>query len=44
MIYNYKALNAKGELTQGVVEAFNVDIAIAQLQKNGLVISEIHDT
>lgn len=44
MIFNYKALTDKGEKTEGVVEAFNVDIAINQLQKRGLVISEIHDT
>ena len=44
MIFNYKALNDKGEETQGVIEAFSVDIAINQLQKRGLVISEIHDT
>ena len=44
MIFKYKALNAKGEQKEGVIEAFNVDIAINQLQKSGLVISEIHDT
>ena len=44
MIFNYKALNDKGEETQGVIEAFSVDIDINQLQKRGLVISEIHDT
>lgn len=44
MIFNYKALSDKGEKTEGTVEAFNVDIAINQLQKRGLVITEIHDT
>ena len=44
MIFNYKALTDKGEKTEGVIEAFNVDIAITQLQKRGLIISEIHDS
>jgi type IV pilus assembly protein PilC len=43
MIFNYKALNEKGEKTEGVIEAFSVDVAINQLQKRGLIISEIHD-
>ncbi|MSU45171.1 MAG: type II secretion system F family protein [Candidatus Zambryskibacteria bacterium] len=42
MIFTYKALTAKGEETQGVIEAFNIDIAINQLQKRGLVISKIN--
>ncbi|MES2213559.1 MAG: type II secretion system F family protein [Patescibacteria group bacterium] len=42
MIYKYKALTPTGEISQGEVEAINVDVAIAQLQKRGLVISEIH--
>lgn len=41
MIYKYEALTATGEETHGVVEAFNIDIAINQLQKRGLVISKI---
>ena len=44
MIFNYKALNDKGEKTEGVIEAYSVDVAISQLQKRGLIISEIHDT
>jgi len=44
MIFNYKALNDKGEKTEGVIEAYSVDVAISQLQKLGLIISEIHDT
>ena len=44
MIFKYKALTDKGEKTEGVIESFNVDIAINQLQKRGLIISEIHDT
>ena len=42
MIFNYKALNKQGTQTDGKIEAFNVDIAIKQLQANGFIISEIH--
>ncbi len=41
MIFKYKALTNKGEPTEGTIEAFNVDLAINQLQKNGLIISDI---
>lgn len=44
MIFNYKAITDKGEQTEGIIEAYSVDVAINQLQKRGLVISEIHDT
>src|SRR3989338_8235825 len=44
MIFNYKALTDKGEQTEGVIEAFSVDVAINQLQKRGLIISKIHDS
>ena len=33
MIFNYKAITNTGEQTEGTVEAFNVDLAINQLQK-----------
>ncbi len=42
MIYKYKALTPTGEATQGEVEAISVDVAIGQIQKRGLIISEIH--
>lgn len=42
MIFTYKALTNTGEETHGVIEAFNIDIAINQLQKRGLVISKIN--
>lgn len=42
MIFNYKAFTDKGEQTSGVIEAINVDVAINQLQKRNLIISEIH--
>ncbi len=42
MLFTYKALTPVGEITQGDVEAVNIDLAIGILQKRGLVISEIH--
>jgi len=42
MIFTYKAFTKEGEETKGTAEAFSVDAAISQLQKRGLVISEIH--
>ena len=44
MIFTYKAVTTSGEKAEGVVEAFNVDIAISQLQKRGLIISQIHSS
>ena len=41
MIFKYKALTSTGETTDGTIDAINIDIAIAQLQKRGLVISKI---
>ena len=41
MIFKYKAVTNTGEARAGTIEAFNVDIAINQLQKNGLLISQI---
>jgi len=43
MIFKYKAVRTTGEAVDGVIEAFNVDIAITQLQKQGLIISQIHE-
>jgi type IV pilus assembly protein PilC len=42
MLFNYKALTGTGEATTGVIDAISVDAAINQLQKRGLVISQIH--
>lgn len=42
MIFKYKAVTSTGEQKMGTIEAFNVDIAINQLQKNGLIISQIN--
>jgi len=43
MIFKYKGITNTGQETKGVTEAVNVDIAINQLQKKGLIISEIHE-
>lgn len=43
MIFTYKAIDKNGQKAQGTVEAFNVDVAIKQLQVAGYVISEIHE-
>ncbi len=42
MIFKYKAVGVKGEEVQGNIEAINIDVAINQLQKRSLVISQIH--
>lgn len=41
MIFKYKAITNTGEQRAGTIEAFNADIAINQLQKSGLIISQI---
>jgi len=41
MIFTYKAVDSAGAQKQGTVEAVNVDVAIASLQKRGLTISDI---
>jgi len=41
MIFNYKAIDNTGASQAGVVEAVNIDVAIASLQKRGLIISSI---
>jgi type IV pilus assembly protein PilC len=41
MLFNYKALDAQGQETQGSIEALNNDIAISAIQRRGLVITEI---
>lgn len=41
MIFHYKAVTNTGEQKSGTIEAFNVDIAINQLQKTGLIITQI---
>ena len=40
-IFNYTALDAEGNERQGTIDAVNMDIAIAALQRRGLVLSGI---
>ncbi len=42
MLFTYKAITPQGQKTDGTIEAFNVDTAIDQLQKRGLIISQIN--
>jgi len=41
MLFHYKAINDKGQESEGSIEAVNVDIAIASLQRRGLIISSM---
>lgn len=41
MIFKYEAINNTGVKSEGTIEAINVDIAISQLQKKGLILSKI---
>jgi type II secretory pathway component PulF len=41
MLFNYQALDDKGQENAGSIEAINVDVAITSLQRRGLVISSI---
>ncbi|MEQ1561519.1 MAG: type II secretion system F family protein [Nitrospira sp.] len=44
MIFKYQAIKTTGEKVDGVIDAFNVDVAIEQLQKRGLTITNIKDS
>ena len=41
MKYLYKALASDGTKTEGTIEAGNIDVAINQLQKQGLILSSV---
>ena len=41
MKYLYKAITSDGQKKEGTVEAVNIDIAISQLQKQGLLLSSV---
>lgn len=43
MLFNYKALDEKGEEKVGSVEAVNIDVAINSIQRRGLIISQINE-
>jgi type IV pilus assembly protein PilC len=42
MVFKYKAITNTGQEVEGTIEAFNIDTAIQQLQKKGLIISKIN--
>lgn len=42
MIFKYKAVTSTGEQKTGTIEAFSVDVAINQLQKSGLILTQIN--
>lgn len=41
MLFNYKAVDEKGADRSGQIDAVNVDVAIASLQRRGLIIASI---
>ncbi len=43
MLFNYKAVDVTGAEKNGSIDAVNVDIAIASLQRRGLVITTINE-
>jgi len=43
MLFNYKTINEKGEESTGSIDAVNVDVAIAGLQRRGLIIASIKE-
>src|SRR5580704_11351254 len=43
-VFNYKAVDQEGNTREGSIDAVNVDLAIAALQRRGLIISAIDAT
>ena len=43
MLFNYKTINEKGEESTGSIDAVNVDVAIASLQRRNLIITSIKE-
>src|SRR3989344_1506849 len=41
MLFNYKAVDDKGADRSGTIDAVNIDVAIAALQRRGLIIASI---
>ena len=41
MLFNYTAVDTSGHPTSGGIEAVNQEVAIASLQRRGLIISSI---
>ncbi len=42
MLFNYTAVDDKGADRSGSIDAVNVDVAIAALQRRGLIIASIN--
>lgn len=42
-VFDYKAIDQEGNVREGTIDAVNVDLAIAALQRRGLVISSIDE-
>lgn len=42
MLFNYEAVDQTGAKKNGSIEAVNVDVAIASLQRRGLILTTIH--
>jgi type II secretory pathway component PulF len=43
MLFNYEAVDGTGAKKTGSIDAVNVDVAIASLQRRGLVITAVHE-
>lgn len=43
MLFNYEALDQAGAKRTGSIDAVNVDVAIASLQRRGLVVTKVND-
>lgn len=41
MLFNYKSVDSEGSVTEGSIDAVNIDVAISSLQRRGLTISSI---
>ena len=41
MLYNYKAIDKKGEVQEGSIDAVSLDVAISSLQRRNLVVADI---
>ncbi len=41
MLYNYKATNKDGQHSDGSIDAANVDVAIAALQRRGMIVLDV---
>jgi type IV pilus assembly protein PilC len=44
MLFKYKAIDTEGEIKEGIIDAFNQDVAVNSLHSRGLVVSSIKPT